>query len=253
MTEAEKIDALQRSMGQPIGFDISEAATKIKRNLILVSSVALVLIFGGVEAAPGVSIFGVSLTGVTSTKLMVGLSIVLFYTLAHYLWYCYELYSEWVIRLTGAKLGFVTGGGVGAEGMDYPSDPKQSTLYNWWLGRSRALIDCKEVASKVDVQVAQINLRIDDIVNNENPSANGAMAHQAIMLLNSTLEQVNSSILSTEAVLMQVRIPVSLARFDRRFGLLLKSQNLRIILIEIAFPIALAAFSGASLAKFFVS
>lgn len=56
MIDAEKIDALQKSMGEPVGFDISEAATKIKRNLILVSSVVLVLIFGGVEAAPGVSI-----------------------------------------------------------------------------------------------------------------------------------------------------------------------------------------------------
>lgn len=252
MIDAEKIDALQKSMGEPVGFDISEAATKIKRNLILVSSVVLVLIFGGVEAAPGVSIFGVSLTGVTSTKLMVGLSVVLLYSFAHYIWYCYELYSEWVIRLTGTKLGFVTAGLFGTDCMDYPSDPKQSTLYNWWCQQSRSLIDYKEVASKVDEQVTQINARIDGILNDENPSANGAMAHQAIDALKITMEQINSSIASAEAVLSQARIPVSLARFDRRFGLLLKSQNMRIFLIEIAFPIALAAFTGASLAKFFV-
>ncbi|UVM29927.1 hypothetical protein [Pseudomonas sp. B21-021] len=228
MTDAAKIDALQKTMGEPVGFDISEAAAKIKRNLILVSSVVLVLIFGGVEAAPGFSIFGVSLTGVTSTKLMIGLSVVFLYSLTHYLWYCYELYSEWAIRLTGAKLGFVTAGTFGAEGMDYPSDPKQSTLYNWWRQQSRALVDYKEIASKVDEQVSQINLRIDEIIKNENPDANGAMAHQAIVMLNTTMGQIHSSIVSTESILTQARVPVSLARFDRRFGLLLKSQNLRI-------------------------
>lgn len=253
MDDQKKIDALQKSMGEPVGFDISESAAKIKRNLILVSLVVLVLVFGGVEASPNVSIFGVSLSGVTSTKLMVGLSVVLFYSLVHYLWYCYELYSEWSIRLTGAKLGFVTSGVFSSEGMDYPSDPKQSTLYNWWLQQSRSMVDYKEVASKVDEQVSQINSRIDDIIKNENPSSNGAMAHQAIVLLKSTMEQINSSIASTESVLTQARIPVSLARFDRRFGLLLKSQNMRIFLIEIALPIALAAFSAASLARFFVS
>jgi hypothetical protein len=253
MTDVDKVGALQKSLGEPVGFDISEAAAKIKRNLILVSSVVLVLIFGGVEAAPGVSIFGVSLTGVTSTKLMIGLSVVLFYSFAHYLWYCYELYSEWVIRLTGAKLGFVTSGTFGAEGMDYPSDPKQSTLYNWWLQQSQSLVDYKGIASKLDEQVEKINLRIDDIINNENPTANIAMTHQAIASLKTSVEQIDTSIRTTEAILTQTRIPVSLARFDRRFGLLLKSQNMRIFLIEIALPIALAVFSGASLAKFFVS
>jgi hypothetical protein len=212
--------------------------------------VVLVLIFGGVEAAPGVSIFGVSLTGVTSTKLMVGLSIVLFYSLAHYLWYCYELYSEWVIRLTGAKLGFVTGGSFSAEGMDYPSDPKQSTLYNWWGVQSQILLNYKEAVSKVDQHMTQISLKMEDFANDK--SEPGQVRLQ-IAYLRATMEQIHSSIVSTESILTNSRIPVSLARFDRRFGLLLKSQNLRVVLIEIVFPIFLAVFAGASLAKFLVS
>lgn len=252
MADDQKITALRKSMGEPIGFDISEAAAKIKRNLILISSVVLVLIFGGVEAAPGVSIFGVSLTGVTSTKLMIGLSIVLLYSLSHYLWYCYELYSEWAIRLTGAKLGFVTSGAFGADGMDYPSDPKQSTLYNWWCHQSQGLMDYKSVIGKIDDQVAEINLRIDEIFKMENQGSNGAMASQSIMQLKGILDQVKSSMVVTESVLTHARIPVSLARFDRRFGLLLKSQNLRVFLVEITLPISLAAFSAASLVRFFL-
>lgn len=253
MADEQAISALQKAMGEPVGFDISEAAAKIKRNLLLIASVVLILIFGGVEASSQVSIFGVSLTGVTSVKLMIGLSVVLVYSFAHYLWYCFELYSEWAVRLTGAKLGFVTAGTFGANGVDYPSDPKQSTLYNWWRQQSASLIDYKEIALRVDEQVAKINARIDEVVAKENPSTNGAMAHQAIVDLKKTMDQVNSSIAATETFLGQARIPVSLARFDRRFELLLKSQNMRVFVIEIAFPIALAAFAGASLVKFFFS
>ncbi|WP_421551683.1 hypothetical protein [Pseudomonas yamanorum] len=45
MADDQKVNALQKSMGEPVGFDVSEAAAKIKRNLILISSVVLVLIF----------------------------------------------------------------------------------------------------------------------------------------------------------------------------------------------------------------
>ncbi|WP_421551682.1 hypothetical protein [Pseudomonas yamanorum] len=113
-------------------------------------------------------------------------------------------------------------------------------------------MDYKEVVGKIDDQVTEINLRIDDIVKMESQSSNGAMASQSIMELKSILDKVKSSMVVTESMITHARIPVSLARFDRRFGLLLKSQNLRVFLVEITLPIALAVFSVASLVRFFL-
>ncbi|WP_223513463.1 hypothetical protein [Pseudomonas sp. GL-R-26] len=241
---------LEKALGEPVGFDISDVASKIRRNLLLASMVVLVLILGGIEPSSEVSIFGVALKGVTSFKLMVGLALVLCYNLCHYLWYCYELYSEWSVRVTGTKLAFVTGAKLGATGADYPDDPKQSTLYTWWLQEARSMTAYSDLLRRVEKSIEGLNGHVEHLEKVDGTV--GGTVSRSIQEVSSSLQQIKHSLASTEDVIANTRIPFSLERFDKRFELLLKSQNARVLLIEVALPIALSLVSIWYLIRFFL-
>ena len=243
-------EEIAKVLGEPVGFDISETAAKLRRNLILVSMVVLVLIVGEIEAGSDFSILGVKLTGVTPFKLMVGLSIVLAYTLIHFIWYCYELYSEWSVRVTGTKLAFVTGAKFGATGADYPDDPKQSTLYTWWIQEARSMTAYSDLLKRVDESVQQFSAHVEQLQQRD--MTVGGSVSSSIQGMNNTLEQIRRSLDSTESTITNTRIPESLSRFDRRFSLLLKSQNLRTMVVEVGIPTILSLAAGCYLVSFFI-
>lgn len=243
-------EEISKVLGEPVGFDISETAAKLRRNLILVSMVVLVLILGEIEAGSDFSILGIKLTGVTPFKLMVGLSIVLVYTLAHFIWYCYELYSAWAIRITGTKLAFVTGARLGATGADYPDDPKQSTLYTWWIQEARSMTAYSDLISRVDKSIQEFSVYVDQLAKRDMTSAGSVTA--SIQDMRKTIEQVRGALSSSESVVTNTRIPESLARFERRFRLLLQSQNLRVLVVEVGLPILLSLAAACYLIRFFI-
>jgi hypothetical protein len=243
-------EEISKVLGEPVGFDISETAAKLRRNLILVSMVVLVLILGEIEAGSDFSVLGIKLTGVTPFKLMVGLSIVLVYTLAHFIWHCYELYSTWVVRVTGTKLAFVTGAKLGATGADYPDDPKQSTLYAWWIQEAKSMSAYSDLVNRVDESIQEFSVHVDQLEKRDMTSAGSVTA--SIQGMKHTLEQVRGALRSTESVITNTRIPESLARFDRRFSLLLKSQSLRALVVEVGLPILLSLAAACYLVRFFI-
>lgn len=238
-------------LGAPVGFDISDTASKLRRNLMLISLVVVILIMGEIQPGADVSLFGIKLTGVTPFKLMVGLSVLLGYNLIHYVWYCYELYSEWALRLTGTRLAFVTGGSYGRVGADYPNDPKQSTLYTWWLQQSRSIVAYNELLQRVDKSIEDFTAHTDELQVSDRTAAGTISV--SIQGMKATLEQLRGSLASVESVISDVRIPESLGRFDNRFRLLLKSQNLRLVLVEVGMPIVLALTAIFYLCRFFMT
>lgn len=243
-------EEMAKVLGEPVGFDISETAAKLRRNLMLVSMLVMVLIVGQIEPGADFSVFGVKLTGVTPFKLMVGLSIVLAYTFFHFVWCCYEIYSEWSIRITGTKLSFVTGAKLGATGADYPNNPKQSTLYTWWLQEARSMTAYSELLNRVDESIHEFSSHIEQLQKRDMTSA-GSVS-QSIQRMSNTLEQVRHSLASAESVITSTRVPESLSRFDRRFRLLLKSQNLRTAIIEVGIPVFLSLAAAGYLFRFFL-
>lgn len=242
-------EELEKTLGAPIGFGISDTAMKLRRNLLLTSVVIIILVAGEIQPGADFSLLGVKLTGVTPFKLMVGLAVMLGYNLIHYVWCCYEFYSEWAIRITGTKLGFVTGAKWASEGADYPDDPKQSSLYTWWLQEARSIGAYRELLVKVEDGLRSLNGHVDEL-QAKDMSAAGTVS-RSIQEVKSSLDQIQSSVESSEGVILSTRIPVSLERFDNRFRLLLKSQNIRIVLIEIGLPLAVSAFSIVYLIRFF--
>jgi hypothetical protein len=244
-------EEISKVLGAPVGFDISETASKLRRNLLLVSVVVIILILGEIQPGADVSIFGVKLIGVTPFKLMVGLSVLLGYNLIHYLWYCYELYSEWAVRITGTRLAFVTGGKYGSVGADYPDDPKQSTLYTWWHQQARAMTAYSHLLERVDESIREFSARTDELQEVDRTAA--GTVTMSIQGMKNTLEEVRQSLASVESVISDARVPESLRRFDSRFKLLLKSQNLRIVWVEVGMPVILSVIAAFYLSKFFMA
>lgn len=242
-------EELEKTLGAPIGFGISDTAMKLRRNLLLTSVVIIILVAGEIQPGADFSLLGVKLTGVTPFKLMVGLAVMLGYNLIHYVWCCYEFYSEWAIRITGTKLGFVTGAKWASEGADYPDDPKQSSLYTWWLQEAQSMGAYRDLLVKVEDGLRSLNGHIDELEVKDMSTA--GTVSRSIQEVKSSLDQIKRSVESSESVILSTRIPVSLERFDNRFRLLLKSQNIRIVLIEIGLPLAISAFSIVYLIRFF--
>jgi len=247
----DKEALLAKALGEPVGFDLSDAAAKIKRNLMLVSLVIIVLVLGELKTSDKLSIFGVSLEGVTPEKLMLGLGFVLLYSAIHFSWYCFDALGEWYMRVTGTRLAYITGARYGDKACDYPNDPKQSTLYTWWLQEARTAFRFRELMDELGPQLEEINRRIDDIDAGRNPSANGAMAANAMNTLNGTVRSINSHLEDYARLVGEDRIPFSLKRFDRRFHLLLRSQNLRVLLVDVIVPFVVALYAAVLLGTYF--
>ncbi|MGC4008541.1 MAG: hypothetical protein QM805_05835 [Pseudomonas sp.] len=242
---------LAKALGEPVGFDLSDAASKIKRNLLLVSLVIIILVLGELKTSDKLSIFGVSLEGVTPEKLMLGLGFVLLYSAMHFSWYCFDALGEWYVRVTGTRLAYITGARYADKVCDYPDDPKQSTLYTWWLKEARTAFRFRELMDDLGPQIEEVNRRIDDIDAGRNPSGNGAMAATAINMLNGTVLKFNSHLENYGRIVGEDRIPFSLKRFDRRFHLLLRSQNLRVLLVDVIVPFLVAFYAAVLLGAYF--
>jgi len=246
----DTVAALDKVLGSPVDFESSDEAKKIKRNLLIISVIVIALILGEITASDKISLFGVSLEGVTPQKLMSGLGAFLIYNFLHYLWFCFDLFGEWSIRVTGTRSAFITAGMFASKDCDYPSDPKQSTLYNWWRSErhglykvERRIEDAEEIANYLDEirqrspQKAFGDFRID--------------SHLGDQALIKEINSIRSDLQELRKLLEAPRVTVSLRRFDQRFQLLLRSQSLRVLISELIFPNLLAAYAFLLLFAFF--
>jgi len=250
MGNSEAEEALNKALGNPIAFESSENATKIKRNLIIISVVVIFLILGEITASDKVSLFGVSLEGVTPEKLMTGLGVFLIYNQLHYAWFCYDLFGEWAVRITGTRAAYTTVGVFGSEGLDYSSDPKQSTLYNWWKHERVRMNTLRNLAERSE----QLNIYLEGarrpIADSDRGKYNQVF-NLADNYLHAQLNEIKQNIDEVNRRLDEPRINVSLKRFDDRFQLLLRSQNLRVLVTELLFPNLLSLYALALLYAFF--
>lgn len=242
--------AIEKALGEPIGFDSSELANKVKRNLLLISIVVIALVVFEVKPSPNVSIFGVGLEGVSSHKLMVGLAAFLVYNFAHYIWLCYDLFGEWSVRSSGAKKGFAKR--LKQENTDAEAfqDPKQLTLYSWWLIESSKLPTHEDNLQRAK-KLADELLRSERILR-ETGDIPARLPHQnAEGHLVQTIERLQDQLSVIKSVVDNPALRVRLDRFDRRFKALINSQNRRILVYELIFPNALALYAFWLLFVFF--
>lgn len=227
----ENLDAVEKALGNPVAGDLPENALKVRRNLLAFGIISIVITLGGVKLDPTSSVLGFKFVGISESLIANALLVTNIYFLLHFIWYAFEAFLEWRLRVTGTRLAFVTGARLGSEHADYPDDPRQSTLYNWWKDHAKRIGSFKETANELSVKIQAWEEKVSSFKNG-NDSLNLSNAMSTLTQAKNSVEKLKSQIQTTEKTLTALRIPHSLGRFDGWFKLFLKSQNLRWLIIR---------------------
>lgn len=238
----EDIRAVEKALGNPVAGDLSENALKVRRNLLASGIVSLFIHFTGIKLHPESSVLGLKFIGITEDLISGALLIVTSYFFLHFSWYAFEGVLEWRLRVTGTKLAFLTGARFTSEHGDYPDDPRQSTLYNWWNTNAHRIGNYRETADNLRRKIQEWENRVESFKDGGN-SLNLSNAMVTLNQAKAEVIKLTSQIEKTNEILTAHRIPFSLNRFDSWFKLFLKSQNIRWILIEILIPITTGALA----------
>lgn len=236
------VAAVTEVLGKPAGFDLSEPAVKVRKSLMAASIALLCLVIAKIEPSDTFTIFGVAFKGVTADKIVVGAMIVLAYSLIHFLFYVVELLSEFRIRTTGAKVAFQTGSHSGSEHADYPDDPKQSSLANWWKAYARRLLVVGDLVEKIGSDLEEIKYRLgnpDEIKGSPDDISTSKLMGQ----VNANLINLSRDLKTSREIILSPRIEISLERFDNWYKWLINLQGFRVVVVEIGLPIALGILS----------
>ncbi|WP_343629124.1 hypothetical protein [Comamonas aquatica] len=146
----------------------------------------------------------------------------------------FEYFSHWRLRVTGSGKSAVPKGGTwGSDIVDYASDPKQSTLYNWWLKHAEYF---RETSFDTFAAIKEIK----DILGKDDWSSYSGRMSELIT-------QAEQHLTRIDKVFGDGRLKYSLERFDRAFFMFVKIQNWRWLILDFLLPIILGVISIISL------
>lgn len=245
---AENLEAVEKALGNPVAGDLPENALRVRRNLLVFGMISVFITLGGVKLDPTSSVLGFKFSGVSEDLITNALLAANVYFLLHFIWYAFEGILEWRLRVTGTRLAFLTGSRFGSEHADYPDDPRQSTLYTWWLDNAKRIGNFKETADDLSEKIKAWEEKVS-LFQNGNDSLNLANAMSTLNQAKGATDKLTKQIETTEKVLTAMRISCSLGRFDGWFKLFLKSQNIRWLIIDILLPVSVGVTAIYLLAK----
>lgn len=235
-TDQEKVEKI---LGEPFAMDFSDYVRKIRNNLIITSLISIALLLGGLRIAPDSTFLGLKFTGLDNNLILQTLFFLNAYIFIHFLWSSHDHFQEWWLRLTGTKVAYVTTGRFSAEGADYPSDPRQSTLYNWWNDEARKISSLQEPLNNIQTKLKEWEATI----TKSPEGADTNVVNTFTLRVSEDVNKLNASVEQIGKTLESPRIPASLKRFDGHFQFFLRSQNLRWLIIELGFPLALGGYA----------
>ena len=238
MADKASIDAVQNILGNPVDASFCDNALKIRRNLLVCSVAVFLATLGKVTVDQELSVFGLKFIGLTTELIRLGLVATTAYLLLHFTWFVFEALTEWRLRVTGTRLAFLTGAKWGGAEGDSPDDPRQSTLYSWWVTQAHEIGNLASVIKTLD----ELRKNADTTINSLN-SAEGCRTElnalqQLLKKLDKSVFELSQKVDAARVAVQSNRIPVSLGRFDQWFSMFLRSQNLCWLLIEAILPLA---------------
>lgn len=247
MSEENTVEAVELVLGQPMPVEYSENALKVRRNLLAVSTVAVVMQLGGATLATNAPIFGFQFSDLTVHTLKLGLLGVVVYLTVHFLFYVVESFVEWRLRLTGCRVAFITGTRYESVHKDIPIDPRQSTLYNWWKDHAKQIGNIPKKLAEWDSAMEESDKALRVLIAEPQKFENLNNALQLVSQVANSSREINQSVQRARETLEALRIPASLARFDRWFSLFLRIENFRWLLVDTLFPLLLGIYAIALL------
>ncbi|MHC4337552.1 MAG: hypothetical protein ACYSTG_06330 [Planctomycetota bacterium] len=238
----DKIKAVQKVLGEPVMCEFDAKTQKIRTMLFLLSVVSIAYGIGGLQIEEGSSILGLKFTGLSDDLFRYLLLGAVAYLALHFLWCSVDNFLEWKLRITGTRVAFVTTGTYASEHADYPNDPRQSTLYNWWQGQARSIGDTDKRIDEISATFEKINKEIEG-VRDKGETLNINNVIQSLTHVRNEIVNLRGKVEEIQKTLNADRVPASLDRFDSWFRIFLKSQNIRWLLIEFGLPVSLSGYA----------
>lgn len=237
----DEVKKVEKVLGEPVLIGFDDKTTKIRTFLFLFSVVSIGYALGGLKIDATSSFLGLKFTGLNDELFRTGLLVTVGYLLIHFIWNSFDTFLEWRLRISGTRVAFTTGSFFGNKDCDYPKEPRQSTLYNWWRGQAN-LLDIVNTRFRASEKIVDHAKQYDQECQ---PSLDPAVK-QNLIIFEKTLKHVTADVDNFKSMLEELkklydskRIDVSLKRFDNWFNLFLQSQNLRWIVIEFSLPAGL--------------
>lgn len=194
---------------------------------------------GGSNLGHAGPLYGLKFTGLDDGLFLTVLFGTTVYLAVHFVWSSIDAFSEWLLRITGSRVAFVTGAFFGNKHVDYPSDPRQSTLLNWWRGQALSI---GIVEQKINEVIALVDTTAKSVAALGEGHDTAKLKRQVENNRNELID-IKGKIEAIKNTLASERIPASLATFESWFSLFLRSQNLRWLLIDFLLPMVLAGFA----------
>lgn len=240
---SKKIDEVEKILGEPIFIEFSDYVRKIRTNLLIVSFITIFIIFYEVKISPDSTLLGLKFTEFKNEWIMHSFLALNSYLFLHFSVCSIDAFKEWMVRVTGTKVVHVTVGITSIYEGDYPSDPRQSTLYNWWKDEAKKIGNLKEKFESIETKLNEIKTEIQNKGQENIAQQNLNNVVHPIGNINNVLHELKRNIEELKRTLESKRIPISLEKFDNCYKSLLKTQNLRWLVIEFSFPLFFSATS----------
>lgn len=234
-----KLEKVKKTLGEPTIDDFSSNVLSIRRNLLIFASIALFYKLNHLQISPEVAYLGVKISGLTDRIIDKSLLFLILYHFCHFFWSCIDHIFYLKTRSTGNfTLKHVTTGIMSAEEGDYPSNPRQSSLYNWWIKQKHKITDYETIKNEIEC----FSKKLDQFIENA-PETDKNDRANSIADLKNQISPICRKIAELINILGNERIEESLRRFDRGFFIYRKTQLLRFFIIEAGAPIILGFWS----------
>lgn len=238
----EKLKQIEKIMGEPMALEPTDYEERIRRNLLIISCLALMSWGFGATPVGHIEIWGLSFEHLDIRALSIVALLITLYQFFHYGWVVFNKFAYWRVRLTGVKHPIVRGNRAGYaahedDPSDYKGDEKNSNLYVWIIERAaryHALID------SLAVQYMALE-SIKNELGNADPISEQRI-NEAIASLDGASKRLADE-------LNNLRVSESLRRFDSWFHMMVLSQSIRWIVLDLLIPLVLGlmAIIGLSL------
>lgn len=236
---------VEKALGEPFALEFPDYVRKIRYGLITTSVIAIAIVHGGLQLAGDLSFLGLKFTGLTQPIIIKAFFFLNLYMFIHFFWCSIDHFQEWWVRLSGTRVAHVTTAILASEHGDYPNDPRQSTLYNWWMSEAKKISSLTEPLENIDSKLSTWEAAVKESLEGKDP--NVVNACMSIRNVSSDIHKLKRSIENAAKTIEAQRIPTSLERFDKHFYFYLRSQNLRWLIFELGFPITLGGYTLAIL------
>lgn len=145
MISPNKIDTLKEISKEPF-ISLSEQALKVRRNLLLSSSISYFILFFS-PSIENITVLGAKLEHLEEGSIFFAISLITIYFTIYFSWLGFDEFLKWRLRLTGVESTYYKKVQGGVFGGDLESEIDQDTAYAKIITSTREI---KNILSIID-------------------------------------------------------------------------------------------------------